>query len=190
MWTWFGQSDELWWRYGSGSKRFARHVLGTICQVSRTLHLIGGNMRALLWKRKKTRTAKHGSRREYFLSLWRKLLYLWTCRRGSIVYGPITIIIMCSFLCHFSFRAQGPIVHPQLNGLLSVVIASTRLLLWKYQKMSKVGRLASRFSGVQSSSQEQSSWANYNRERGVCTVSVNQRTTTEKKQDEEKCGPF
>ena len=38
---------------------------------------------------------------------------------------------------------------------------------WKYQKMSEVGGLAYRFSGVQSSSQEQSSWGNYNREKRV-----------------------
>ena len=35
---------------------------------------------------------------------------------------------------------------------------------WKYQKMSEVGGLAYRFSGFQSSSQEQSSRGNYNRE--------------------------
>ena len=61
---------------------------------------------------------------------------------------------------------------------------------WKYQKMSEVGGLAYRFSGVQSSSQEQSSWGNYNREKRVCTVSVNQWATNEEKQGEEKCGPF
>ena len=61
---------------------------------------------------------------------------------------------------------------------------------WKHKKMSEVGGLAYRFSGVQSSSQEQLSWGNYNRERQVCTVSVNQWATSEEKQDEEKCGPF
>ena len=62
---------------------------------------------------------------------------------------------------------------------------------WKYQKMSEVGWLAYRFSGVQSSSQKQSSWGNYNREKRVCTVSVNQWATNEKKkQDEEKCDPL
>ena len=61
---------------------------------------------------------------------------------------------------------------------------------WKYRKMSEVGGLAYRLSGVQSSSQEQSSWGNYNREKRVCTVSVNQWATNEEKQDEEKCGPF
>ena len=61
---------------------------------------------------------------------------------------------------------------------------------WKYQKMSEDDGLAYRFSGVQSSSQEQSSGGNYNREKRVCTVSVNQRTTNEEKQDEENCGPF
>ena len=61
---------------------------------------------------------------------------------------------------------------------------------WKYQKMSEVGGLAYRFSGVQSSSQEQSSLGNYNREKRVCTVSVNQWATNEEKQDEKKCGPF
>ena len=55
---------------------------------------------------------------------------------------------------------------------------------WKYQKMNEVGGLAYRFSGVQSSSQEQSSWGNYNREKRVCTVSVNQRATNGQKQDE------
>ena len=60
---------------------------------------------------------------------------------------------------------------------------------WKYRKMSEVGGLAYRFSGVQSSSQEQSSWGNYNRETRVCTVSVNQWANNEEKQDEEKCGP-
>ena len=53
---------------------------------------------------------------------------------------------------------------------------------WKYRKMSEVGGLAYRFSGVQSSSQEQSSWGNYNRAKRVCTVSVNQRATNEEKQ--------
>ena len=61
---------------------------------------------------------------------------------------------------------------------------------WKYQKMSEVGGLAYRFSGVQSSSQEQLSWGNYNREKRVFTVSVNQLATAEEKQDEEKCRPF
>ena len=56
--------------------------------------------------------------------------------------------------------------------------------------MSEVGGLAYRFSGVQSSSQEQSSRDDYNREKTVCTVSVNQWATNEEKQDEEKCGPF
>ena len=60
----------------------------------------------------------------------------------------------------------------------------------KYQKMSEVSGLAYRFSGVQSSSQEQSSWGNYNKEKRVCTVSVNQWATCQEKQDEEKCGPF
>ena len=45
---------------------------------------------------------------------------------------------------------------------------------WKYQKMSEVGGLAYRFSGVQSNGQEQSSLDNYNREKRVWTVSVNQ----------------
>ena len=61
---------------------------------------------------------------------------------------------------------------------------------WKYQKMSEVGGLASRFSGVQSSSQEQLSWRDYNRKKRVCTVSMNQWANNEEKQDEEKCGPF
>ena len=61
---------------------------------------------------------------------------------------------------------------------------------WKYQKMSEVGGLAYRFSGVQVSSQEQSSWGNDNREKRVCTVSVNQWATSEEKQDEEKSGPW
>ena len=62
---------------------------------------------------------------------------------------------------------------------------------WKYQKKSENGWLAYRFSGVQSSSQEKSSWGNYNREKRVCTVSVNQLATNEeKKQDEEKCDPL
>ena len=56
--------------------------------------------------------------------------------------------------------------------------------------MSEVGGLANRFSGVQPSSQEQSSRDNYNREKRVCTVSVNQWATNEEKQDKEKCGPF
>ena len=38
---------------------------------------------------------------------------------------------------------------------------------WKYQEMSVVGGLACRFSEVQSSSQEQPSWGNYNREKRV-----------------------
>ena len=41
---------------------------------------------------------------------------------------------------------------------------------WKYQKMSEVGGLAYRFSGVQSSSQEQSSWGNYNREKSLYCI--------------------
>ena len=45
---------------------------------------------------------------------------------------------------------------------------------WKYRKMSEVGELSYRFSGVWSSSQEQSSWGNYNRKKRVCTVSMNQ----------------
>ena len=57
---------------------------------------------------------------------------------------------------------------------------------WKYQKMSEVGRLAYGFSGVQSSSQEQLSWGTRNREKRVCTVSVNQWATNEEKQDEKK----
>ena len=61
---------------------------------------------------------------------------------------------------------------------------------WKYQKMSEVGGLAYRFSGFQSSSQEQSSLGNYSREKRVCTVSMNQWATNEEKQDEKKCGPF
>ena len=61
---------------------------------------------------------------------------------------------------------------------------------WKYQKMSEVGGLAYRFSGVQTSSQEQSSWGNYNREKRVCTVSVNQLAANDEKQDGEKCDPF
>ena len=56
--------------------------------------------------------------------------------------------------------------------------------------MSVVGGLAYRFSGIQSSSQEQSSLGNYNREKTVRTESVNQWATNEEKQDEEKCGPF
>ena len=56
--------------------------------------------------------------------------------------------------------------------------------------MSEVGGLAYRFSEVQSSGKEQSSGSNYNREKRVCTVSVNQQATNEEKQDEEKCGPF
>ena len=60
----------------------------------------------------------------------------------------------------------------------------------KRQKMSEVSGLAYRFSGVQSSSQEQSSLGNYNREKRVCTVSENQSATNEEKQDEEKCGPL
>ena len=54
----------------------------------------------------------------------------------------------------------------------------------KYRKMSEVGGLAYRFSGVQSS------WGNYDREKRVCIVSVNQWATNEEKQDEDKCGPF
>ena len=61
---------------------------------------------------------------------------------------------------------------------------------WKYQKMSEAGGLAYRFSGVQSSSQEHSSLGNYNREKRVCTVSMNQWATNEEDQDEEKCGLF
>ena len=61
---------------------------------------------------------------------------------------------------------------------------------WKNQKMSVVGGSAYRFSGVQSSSQVQSSCGNYNRVKRVCTVSVNQWATNEEKQDQEKCGPF
>ena len=38
---------------------------------------------------------------------------------------------------------------------------------WKYQKMSEVGGLAYTVSGVQPSGQEQSSLANYNREKSV-----------------------
>ena len=60
---------------------------------------------------------------------------------------------------------------------------------WKYQ-ISKAGVLAYRFSGGQSTSQELSIWGNYNREKIVCTVSVNQWVTNEAKQDQEKCGPF
>ena len=56
--------------------------------------------------------------------------------------------------------------------------------------MSEVGGLACRFSEVQSSSQEQSSCDNYNREKRVCTVSANQRSTNEEKQDDERCGQF
>ena len=56
---------------------------------------------------------------------------------------------------------------------------------WKYQKMSEVGGLAYRFSGVQSSSQEQSSWCNYNREKRICTVSMNQWAVNGEKQGEE-----
>ena len=36
---------------------------------------------------------------------------------------------------------------------------------WRYEKMSEVDGLACRFSGVQSSSQEQSSWGHYNWEK-------------------------
>ena len=53
---------------------------------------------------------------------------------------------------------------------------------WKYQKMSVVGGLACRFLRVQSSSQEQSIWGNNNREKRVCTVSVNQWATKDEKQ--------
>ena len=60
---------------------------------------------------------------------------------------------------------------------------------WKYQK-NEVGGLAYRFLGVHSSSQEQSSLGNYNREKRVCTASVNQWATNEEKQDEKKCGLF
>ena len=52
--------------------------------------------------------------------------------------------------------------------------------------MSEVGGFAYRFTGVQSSSQEESSLGNYNREKRVCTLSVNQWATNEEKQDEEK----
>ena len=45
---------------------------------------------------------------------------------------------------------------------------------WKYQKMSLVGELACRFSGVQSSSQEQLSCSNYNREKRDSTLYVNE----------------
>ena len=56
--------------------------------------------------------------------------------------------------------------------------------------MSEVGGLVFRFPGVQSSSPKQSSSGNYNREKKVCTVSMNQWATNEEKKDEEKCGPF
>ena len=55
--------------------------------------------------------------------------------------------------------------------------------------MSEVGGLADRFSEVHLSSQEQSCRGDYNREKTVCTVSVNQWATNEKKQAE-KCGSF
>ena len=61
---------------------------------------------------------------------------------------------------------------------------------WKYQKISVVCELVCRFPDVQSSSQEQSSLGNYNREKRVCTVSENQWATSEMKQDGEKSGQF
>ena len=59
---------------------------------------------------------------------------------------------------------------------------------WKYQKMSVVGGLASHWPEVQSSSQDLCGWGNYNREKRVCTVFINQWATNKEKQDGEKCG--
>ena len=60
---------------------------------------------------------------------------------------------------------------------------------WKYQKMSEVGGLAYRFSGVHFSQVVRSSQVEAIKiEKRVCTISVNRWATNEKKQDEEKCG--
>ena len=52
------------------------------------------------------------------------------------------------------------------------------------------GRLACRFSEVQSYSQEQLSWGNCNREKRVWTVFKNQWAKNEEKQDGKNCGQF
>ena len=83
-----------------------------------------------------------------------------------------------------------PAQHKKMTFDEASVCVQWKYREWKYQKINEVGGLAYRFSGVQSSSEEQSSWDEYNREKRGCTVSVNQWATNEEKQDEEKCGPF
>ena len=67
-------------------------------------------------------------------------------------------------------RFRLPAQHKKMTFDQASVCVQWKYREWKYQKMSEVGRLAYRFSGVQSSSQEQSSWGNYNREKSLYCI--------------------
>ena len=67
--TWLRQFNKLRQSCVWDLKRFAQHALGTVCRVWQTLRLTGWNLRALLWKRKKTGTATHGWQCECFQPL-------------------------------------------------------------------------------------------------------------------------
>ena len=86
--------------------------------------------------------------------------------------------------------SRQPVQHKKMTFDQTIVCVQREYRELKYQNMSEVGGFAFRFSGVRSSSQEQLSWGNYNREKRVCTVSVNRWATNEEEHDEEKCGPF
>ena len=53
--------------------------------------------------------------------------------------------------------SRQPVQHRKMTFDQASVCVQREYREWKYQKMSEVGGLAYRFSGVQSSSQEQSS---------------------------------
>ena len=86
--TWFGQFDELQRSCVRSPKCFIWYALGTICRVLRTLCLIGWNLRALVWKRKKL-GQQHTADGLNVFSLWlrRKWPHLWTCGRVSVICG-------------------------------------------------------------------------------------------------------
>ena len=60
--------------------------------------------------------------------------------------------------------SRQPVQHEKMTFDPASVCVQRKNREWKYQEMSEVGGLVYRFSGVQSSSQEQSSGGSYNRE--------------------------
>ena len=80
--------------------------------------------------------------------------------------------------------------HKKMTSDLASVCVHRKDRECKYQKMSVVGRLDCRFSGVQSINHKQSRRGNFHKEKRVCSAPMNQRTTIEEKQDKEKCGQF